>query len=84
MRGLSFGRAVLLAIGYVLAFLALTVLYVVAWLAWTQGWHGDWKFFWLVPYDVERNYLALMLVPPGLFLLAWVALRVRRRGKLSH
>jgi hypothetical protein len=78
MRGLSFGRAVLLAIGYVFAFLALTVLYVVAWLAWTQGWHGDWKFFWLVPDDVVRNYLALMLVPPGLFLLAWVAARVRR------
>ena len=43
---------------------------------------GDWKFFWLVPYDTVRNFLALMLVPPGLFLLARVAARLRRGGKL--
>lgn len=78
MRDLSLIRAVLLALGYVLACIALTALFIVAWLAMTRGWRGEWKFFWLIPYNVGRNYLVLVLVPPVLFLLAWVAARVQR------
>ena len=78
MRELSLIRALLLAIGYVLAYLAITALSIVAWLAKTRGWHGDWKFFWLIPPNVGRAYLGLMLLPPALLLLAWTVARVRR------
>ena len=75
MRDLPLVSALLLSIGWILACLLFTVLYIVGWLVKTRGWRGEWKFFWLIRPSVGQAYLALVFGPPGLFLLAWLSVR---------